>query len=250
MKTSFILHIDSLCILDKMTDEQAGKFIKAIYQYQKTKVLPELDLLLEVAIAPFLAQFSRDELKYEAVAQRNRENGANGGRPPKNQGDKPKKPSGFTGTQKNPKNPEEPKKPDNDSDSDNESEKENKLIPFEIFYDTYNFKKDKADAIKAWNKLNNTDRQKAIDYIPTYYATKKDWQETRYPATYLNKRTWEDESTSATIIQMQKSNKALSIDEKGYVVYETGPKIPANWNDYQDFLAGKKQLSHFDRKVS
>lgn len=117
MKTSFILHIDSLCILDKMNDEQAGKFLKAIYQYQKTKELPELDPLLELVITPFINQFFRDEKKYEKVVERNRENGEKGGRPAK----EPKKPSGFSKTQNNPDNPSEPKKADSDNDSVSDS---------------------------------------------------------------------------------------------------------------------------------
>jgi hypothetical protein len=249
MKSSFILHIDSLCILDKLTDEQAGQFIKAIYQYQKTKELPETDALIALVLAPFLNQFLRDEMKYEAVAQRNRENGANGGRPPKNQGHKPRKPSGFKITQNNPENPEEPRKPDSDSDNDSDSEKDI-LIPFENFYEAYGFKRDRQDAVKAWNKLSSKDRQKAIDYIPTYYKLKKEWQETRYPATYLNKRTWEDEAGESSPTHTLKIIKAVEIDSEGYVHYESGPNIPAPWNDYQEYLQGKKQLAHFDRKVS
>jgi hypothetical protein len=118
MKSSFILHLDSLCVLDKMSDEQAGRFIKAIYYYQKTKTLPELDLLLEMAITPFINQFFRDEKGYEKVIERNRENGKLGGRPKK----EPKKPSGLKKTQNNPKNPSEPKKADSDSDSVNDSD--------------------------------------------------------------------------------------------------------------------------------
>lgn len=118
MKSSFILHIDSLCILDKMTDEQAGKFIKAIYFYQKNKELPELDLLLEMAITPFINQFFRDEKGYEKTVEKNRENGKRGGRPKK----EPKKPTGLNG---NPNNPSEPKKADSDSDSENDSDSGN-----------------------------------------------------------------------------------------------------------------------------
>ena len=32
---SFILHKDSLSILDQLTDQQAGKLFKALYEYQK-----------------------------------------------------------------------------------------------------------------------------------------------------------------------------------------------------------------------
>lgn len=117
MKKSFILHIDSLCILDKMTNEQAGTFIKIIYEYQKTKILPEMDLLMEMAITPFINQFFRDEKGYERVLARNSENGKKGGRPKK----EPKKPSRLKITHSNPNNPEEPKKADSDSVNDSDS---------------------------------------------------------------------------------------------------------------------------------
>jgi len=46
-KKGFILHKDSLIILDEMTDEQAGKFFKIIYQYQLNGSVPELDFCYE-----------------------------------------------------------------------------------------------------------------------------------------------------------------------------------------------------------
>jgi hypothetical protein len=103
-----------------MTDEQAGRFIKIIYQYQLTGELPEMDLLMEMAITPFINQFFRDEKGYEKTVERNRQNGLKGGRPKK----EPKKPSGLKITQLNPKNPSEPKKADSDSGSDSDSEKD------------------------------------------------------------------------------------------------------------------------------
>jgi hypothetical protein len=62
--SSFILHLDSLDILEDMDDKMAGKFIKAIYCYQSTRSLPKLDLSIKLAIKPFLQQFERDHKKY------------------------------------------------------------------------------------------------------------------------------------------------------------------------------------------
>ncbi len=113
-KNSFLLHIDSLVILDKMTNEQAGIFIKILYEYKKTGEFPDLDFAMNMAVTPFINQFSRDDSKYEKVVERNRDNGSKGGRPKE-----PKKPSGLLA------NPLEPKKADNDNDSVNDKEKDN-----------------------------------------------------------------------------------------------------------------------------
>jgi hypothetical protein len=78
-KRSFILHKDSLSILDKMTDEQAGILFKSIYQYQITGELPELDFAMEMAIAPFINQFVRDSERYEQVVEKRKIAGKKGG---------------------------------------------------------------------------------------------------------------------------------------------------------------------------
>jgi len=108
------LHIDSLVILDKMTNEQAGQFIKLIYEYQKTGKIEVSDFAMQMAITPFLNQFERDNEKYENIVERNRGNGFKGGRPknPK----EPKKPNGLI------TNPPPTKKADSDSDSGNDSD--------------------------------------------------------------------------------------------------------------------------------
>ena len=72
---SFILHKDSLSILDKLGDEQAGQLFKAIYQYQNNKELPKkLDPITDLLITPFINQFKRDQEKYEEKCRKNREN--------------------------------------------------------------------------------------------------------------------------------------------------------------------------------
>jgi hypothetical protein len=124
MKQSFILHLDSLKILDLLTDEQVAILIRAIYYYQLNGELPlNLDLTINLIIQPFINQFERDNIKYNNIVKRNVENGKKGGRGV-NQSQKqviPKEPNGLFG---NPKeatgyfgNPKEPKQADSDSGS-------------------------------------------------------------------------------------------------------------------------------------
>jgi hypothetical protein len=74
-KKSFLLYIDSLVILDKMNDEQAGKLFKLIYQFQTTGNANTDDFGLDMALTPFINQFKRDIEKYNDIASKNSDNG-------------------------------------------------------------------------------------------------------------------------------------------------------------------------------
>ena len=74
MKTGFILHLDSLAVLDELTNEQAGILFKAIRDYN-LGVEPELDFAMKMAFLPFKNQFIRDFEKYENTCERNKTNG-------------------------------------------------------------------------------------------------------------------------------------------------------------------------------
>ena len=113
-RKSFILHKDSLSILDDLSDEQAGMLFKAIKAYHLNEDYT-LEPLIKVAFSPFKNQFIRDTEKYQNVVERNRINGSKGGRP-KN----PEKPTGLSG------NPEKPKKADSDSGSGSKSDSKSK----------------------------------------------------------------------------------------------------------------------------
>lgn len=105
-----------------MNNEQAGIFIKAVYHYQITGELMELDFGLKMAIAPFINQFKRDEEKYQNTVERNKINGSKGGRPIN-----PTKPKE---TQKTHSVNSKPKKADNDNVNDNVKEsKKEKIAP-------------------------------------------------------------------------------------------------------------------------
>lgn len=70
MKKSFILHIDSLDILDDLTIEQSGKLFKAIRDYHKG-IEPELDAITKIAFSPFKNQFIRDDKSYQKTCDKN-----------------------------------------------------------------------------------------------------------------------------------------------------------------------------------
>lgn len=67
-------------------------------------------------------------------------------------------------------------------------------LSFETFYNSYGYKVSKLEAERAWNKLNKSDKLKALKGIRRYI---KSCENSRrglcHPSTYLNKRRWEDE---------------------------------------------------------
>lgn len=78
-KKSFLLHIDSLDILDDLTNGQAGVLFKAIKAYQNDEPL-DLDSVVKIAFSPFKNQFQRDDEKYKTTCERRALAGSKGGK--------------------------------------------------------------------------------------------------------------------------------------------------------------------------
>lgn len=115
-KKSFILYNDWISVFSKLTDEEAGKLIKHLFNYVNGLSDNLDDRLLDITFEPIKLQLNRDLDKWENICDRNRRNGLKGGRPKKKTQNNPKNPMGCLETQRN---PEKPKKPDNDNDTDN-----------------------------------------------------------------------------------------------------------------------------------
>lgn len=78
-RKSFILHIDSLCVLNDLSDEQKGQLFYAIYQYQLGNEI-ELSPIIKIAFSQFKNQFLRDEEKYKKTVEARRQAGSKGGK--------------------------------------------------------------------------------------------------------------------------------------------------------------------------
>lgn len=110
--------MDSLVVLDSLTDEQAGQLFKKIYDYNKpkepneTQITQSVNQIIDLVFIPFKAQFDRDSAKYQAVCERNKKNGMMGGRRTQRTQSPPVAPDSKSDSKKD---------SDKDSDKDNDS---------------------------------------------------------------------------------------------------------------------------------
>ena len=161
-RKSFILHIDSLGILNELTDEQAGQLFKLIYEYHNPNKPKQTQItqLVNLAFYPFKSQFERDNQTYNNVCERNKNNGLLGGRP------------------KN-KNPNKPKKADSDNKNKNDNDNKSviKKINIRPFVSISQSELDKLNSEFLehevnWmlDKLNDYKASKGVQYKSDYHA--------------------------------------------------------------------------------
>lgn len=117
MKSSFLLHVDSLCILDELNDEQKGQLFYAIYMFQLGEEI-ELSPIIKIAFSQFKNQFIRDNKAYEETVEKRRMAGSKGGKQRvANQANA----SNAKQKQANQADKDNKNKKDNEKDSDNKS---------------------------------------------------------------------------------------------------------------------------------
>ena len=194
-KKSFILHKDSLGILKKLTDEQAGKLFKAIRDYQLNGEI-YCDQQTELILFPFQSQFDRDNESYLKMVERNKNNGSKGGRPSKQT--ITKKPNGLNGLNNKPKKGGSEK----DSGSDNGSDKEIIKLSFDHWWDEYptERRKNKKGCLVKWklkckglnhDQINNLTNKLSVD-IRAKIEKAEDVKYIPMTEPYLNQERWRD----------------------------------------------------------
>ena len=138
-KKSFILYHSYYDSIVKLNMSERGALLTAIFEYQtKGEVSIELSSAANIAFSFMKSQLDADSAKYQNVVQRNRKNGAKGGRPKKTKNVhfqnpiNPVNPMGFEkifsanptvarvdeGANIKHQKPKKPKKADNDNDND------------------------------------------------------------------------------------------------------------------------------------
>ena len=86
-KNSFIIYSDTGDIVEQLSDQEAGRLFKAVFQYVRSehKTLPDFgdNRALEFTFIPIKNYLDRDKEKYEKKCEDNKKRGQLGGRPKK-----------------------------------------------------------------------------------------------------------------------------------------------------------------------
>lgn len=82
-KRTFLMYGEWQPLLEGMSDEQAGQLFKKIYAYQTGKEYEIQDALILGVFNMIKAKFDADRKLYDEKCEKNRANGAKGGRPKK-----------------------------------------------------------------------------------------------------------------------------------------------------------------------
>lgn len=103
-KNKILVYKDWKSTFDKLSDEEAGRLIKHFFNYVNDENPEAPDRITELIFEPIKQTLKRDLKKWEQTADRNRENGAKGGRPSKTK-ETQNNPLGYFETQNNPEKP-------------------------------------------------------------------------------------------------------------------------------------------------
>lgn len=188
-KKSFILHIDSLDILDDLTNEEAGLLFKAIKSHQKNEEI-NISNVVKIAFSPFKNQFVRDGLKYENLCEKNKLIAINRYK--------------VKSTTSNQPLPIVTKSTDNKKDSDSKSNNDNELIKdsFDHWWNLYPSKRrvNKKGCFKKWQSKCNKLKFEQIEGLTNEISNDiksriENTKDLNYMVTtepYLNQERWRD----------------------------------------------------------
>ncbi len=133
-KKSFILYCDLIHTIEKMPPEKAGELFVHILKYVNDLEPVTEDLIVNLTFEPIKQQLKRDLKKWDNFIEKQRVNGALGGRPPKEKETQtiPNNPSVIL------ENPTEPKKADSVTVTVSDTVNEKKInIPTETDFLNY-----------------------------------------------------------------------------------------------------------------
>lgn len=134
-----------------MPDDVAGRLFKHIFSYVNDENPTSDELLLNIAFEPIKQSLKRDLKKWEVRADRSRENGKKGGRPPKIEN--PQEPTETQQVFSEPRKPDSVSVNGSDSDSVNDSEVKDKRFNFIKSLCEFGFEK---DLVADWIKVRKT----------------------------------------------------------------------------------------------
>ena len=197
MKKSFILYNDQVELINELTDIQAGKLLRLLYQYSGSESHNTIkDPSVKMAFIAIKSQLDRDAQKYSKVCEKNKENISKRW----NKKDTPvydriRPDTNHTDT-------------DTDTDTDTEKDKDKNIARFNSddfnkFYSEYPVHTGKTPALEKWKKKLKDGSLPGLNILIEAIGKQKEWRLNatdfrpawKNPAAWLHQEAWTDELT-------------------------------------------------------
>ena len=201
-------------LIDSLSDEDAGRLIKAIYAYADEGVLPDFEGPMRSLFTVIRTQIDLSREAYKAKCEKNRDNSRkrkvflgkqdeqsiDGGREPSLSTNNDRCPPTLNDIPPNPKLSPKPK-PDIDDVANthiiNEDEVEvivEEDFPFNKIWEMYDKKVGNMAALReTWKTLSANEKRKIFEYVPIYVRVRPDRKYRKNFENFLVCRTWETE---------------------------------------------------------
>ena len=233
MKKSFLLHLDSLDVLDSITDDQAWKLLKKMKAYHSWDTYESWDSLVDVVFIQFRNQFDRDLDKYDNVCKRNKAIAVRRREKAKST----KSTSGKSGV------PKSTRSTDNDNDNDSDKDKEKKTLSIDKEA-TPRVDKRKPEVVMIIEQIKKACLEYGVIYGP-------DTKEYQY-ASYLNSKKFKKECLDVFNLDMPKFIDwiiKISSSNRYSKVCNNPKSIYYNWADVINKHKQEKGLKEDRTKV-
>lgn len=195
----FFLYLDQYQPISRMSLEQKGALLEAMFAYNAGEEVIFSDPLVEMAFGFFRQTFERDKQRYEDKCAKMRENAAKRQKQPDDTNCDQKQPIASRSTQQQ----EQKQEQDKNKRQENTPQPPQGELPtvpssFDRFWAAYPNKVGKDAARKAWEKAKGKPK---IDDLLAILDRQKTWPKWRNdngryipnPSTWLNQGRWNDE---------------------------------------------------------
>lgn len=180
-KKSFVLYSDQKELFEHLSDEQAGKLIKHIFNYVNDENPTADDPLVDIAFIPIKQHLKRDLKNWEKKQKQRSEAGKKSAesRQRKSTTVNDRQPTSTVNV--------------NVNENVNDNVNENKIKLFDQFWDKYDKKVGRKKALQKWMKLKESDIDKILGVVDDYVKSTPDVKFRKQPLTWLNGEHWNDE---------------------------------------------------------
>lgn len=201
----FQIYLDCKKHIDMLSDEQAGKLFKALFDFSISGKVPEFsDGMLMMCFSFLSAQIERDTAKYKEKCERNRQTALERekNRRERNSTNVHESHQEKEKEEKN-ENEEEEKEKENEKEKKEKSDRSQIESDFEECWSIYPKKQGKSSALQSYIKSAEKDgnlKEKVIaginNYLEYIRQNKTDFRFIKQGSTYFSSECWNDEYTA------------------------------------------------------